>query len=286
MNALPRLNSDTRELVDRLKRLPGIVGIVLGGSRARGTGHSLSDTDLGLYYDGKAPFDTGALDEAVARHDDRKHFGLVTSIGDWGPWINGGGWLRMGGEPVDLLYRDMVKVEAIIDAALTGQVEVAYQPGHPLGFLSSIYAGEIAVCQPLWDPAEKIAEQKSRLASYPEPLRQEFVRRFKFEARFSLDIAEKAALRPDITYVAGCLFRSVGWLLIGLFALNRAYWLNEKGALAIANQFEVAPPDLEKRVGEIWRVFNSGANELSHGLRMARSLVEEVIVLAESAGLA
>jgi hypothetical protein len=73
-------------------------------------------------------------------------------------------------------------------------------------------------------------------------------------------------------------------LLIGLFALNRAYWLNEKGALAIANQFKVAPPDLEKRIDGIWRVFSSDANELSDGFRIARSLVEEVIELAKAPG--
>jgi hypothetical protein len=126
---------------------------------------------------------------------------------------------------------------------------------------------------------------KNKVASYPEPLRQELARRFKFEARFSLDIAEKAARRADTTYVAGCLFRSVGWLLIGLFAMNRVHWLNEKGAPAIANQLEVTPPGLESRVDEIWRVLGPDAYKLSHALGIARSLVEEVIELAERSGL-
>lgn len=90
MNALSNLSNEARELVDDLKALPGIVAIVLGGSRARGTSHSLSDTDLGLYYDAEAPFDAGALDEIVVRHDDRRQPDLLTAIGAWGPWINGG----------------------------------------------------------------------------------------------------------------------------------------------------------------------------------------------------
>ena len=33
--------------------------------------------------------------------DDRHLPDLVTEIGEWGPWINGGGWLRVAGRPVD-----------------------------------------------------------------------------------------------------------------------------------------------------------------------------------------
>jgi predicted nucleotidyltransferase len=285
MNSPPHLSNHGLELVHNLQRVPGIVAIVLGGSQARGTSHSLSDTDLGLYYHAEAPIDTVALDETVARYDDRRQSGLVTAIGSWGPWINGGGWLRIGGKPVDLLYRDIVKVEVVIDAVMKGHLEVAYQPGHPLGFLSSIYLSEVAICQPLWDPAGWIARQKNQIAAYPEPLRQELARRCKFEARFSLDIAEKAAQRADITYVAGCLFRSVGWLLIGLFALNRVHWLNEKGALAMANQLEFTPPGLESRANEIWGRLGPDAHKLSQALEIARSLVEEVVELAERSGL-
>jgi hypothetical protein len=285
MNSLSHLSNQALELVHNLQRVPGIIAIVLGGSRARGTSHSLSDTDLGLYYHAEAPFDTAVLDETAARYDDRRQSGLVTAIGGWGPWINGGGWLRIGGKPVDLLYRDIGKVEAVIDAAVQGQLEVAYEAGHPLGFLSSIYLSEVVVCQALWDPAGWIARQKNQVAAYPEPLRQELARRFKFQARFGLDIAEKAARRADITYVAGCLFRSVSWLLIGLFALNRVHWLNEKGALAMANQLEFTPPGLKSRVDEIWRALGPDAHQLSHALAIARSLVEEVTDLTERSGL-
>jgi predicted nucleotidyltransferase len=187
------LPSSLLPLIEDLKTVPGIRAIVLGGSRARGSGDASSDTDLGLYYDPESPLDIVALNQVAARRDDRKEVDLVTSIGGWGPWINGGGWLRVDGSAVDLLYRDTSKVGSVIDNCVAGHVEVAYQPGHPLGFLSSIYAGEVAVCQTLWDPTAWMTSSKNRLVEYPEALRRELVRRFGFEAGFCLLIG----VRPD-----------------------------------------------------------------------------------------
>ena len=120
--------------VEKLKQVPGIVAIVAGGSKARGTADTFSDTDLGLYYDRQNPLIVGVLDAVAAECDDRRRSGLVTAIGEWGPWIDGGGWLQMDGHPVDLLYRETSKVEAVLDDVIDGRIEVAYQPGHPFGF--------------------------------------------------------------------------------------------------------------------------------------------------------
>jgi hypothetical protein len=51
-----------------------------------------------------------------------------------------------------------------------------------------------------------------------------------------------------VTYAAGCCFRSVACLLQTLFALNEQYWLNEKGALELANGFRLRPARLRERV--------------------------------------
>jgi hypothetical protein len=271
--------------IEDLKTVPGIRGIVLGGSRARGSEDASSDTDLGLYYDPENPLVTTILDQVVARHDDRKQAGLVTAIGGWGPWINGGGWLRVDGAMVDLLYRDTSTVGSFIDRCLAGSIEVAYQPGHPFGFLSSIYAGEMAVCRPLWDPTGWIAENQSRLHDYPDGLRQELVRRFGFEADFCLLIAEKPVRRSDVGYVAGCVFRAVYCLLVVLFALNRAHWLNEKGALNLARRFPIAPLHFCERAEAIWGSVVKDADSLRAVLGLVRELNDEVKVLAVGQGL-
>jgi hypothetical protein len=153
--------------VEKLKQVPGIVAIVAGGSKARGTADRFSDTDLGLYYDRRNPLNVSVLDAVAAECDDRRCGGLVTAIGEWGSWINGGGWLQIDRHPVDLLYRETTKIEAVLDDAIDGRVEIAYQPGHPFGFLSSIYVSEVALCSPLWDPHRWITKAKAKSTAIP-----------------------------------------------------------------------------------------------------------------------
>jgi hypothetical protein len=272
-------------LIEDLKTVPGICAIVLGGSRARGSGDRSSDTDLGLYYHPKSALAVPALDQVAARNDDRKESGLVTSIGGWGPWINGGGWLRVGGAAVDLLYRDTSKVESVVDNCIAGSIEVAYQPGHPFGFLSSIYAGEISICQALWDPTGWVENNKRQLNEYPDALCRELVRRFGFEAGFCLLIAEKPVWRADVSYVAGCVFRAVSCLLVVLFALNREHWLNEKGALNLARRFPIVPARFCERVEAVWGPVIKDSEALAGALAMVRELNDEVKALVGQEGL-
>ncbi|MGS2647610.1 nucleotidyltransferase domain-containing protein [Streptosporangium sp. LJ11] len=74
-------------LAQRLARIPGVVAVVLGGSRARGTHRPDSDIDLGLYYRGD--LDVTAL-RALAEQETGEQTEL-TAPGGWGPWVDGGG---------------------------------------------------------------------------------------------------------------------------------------------------------------------------------------------------
>lgn len=91
------------EIVARLMQVRGVSAIVLGGSRARGTHTPKSDFDLCLYYLPDQPLDLAALEQIAAQLDDQHRPGLVTPIGGWGPWINGGGWLTIQSQPVDFI---------------------------------------------------------------------------------------------------------------------------------------------------------------------------------------
>jgi len=78
-------------IVDSLKQVSGITALVLGGSRARGTESHDSDIDIGIYYDSEKGLDITQLRRVAAAIDDDHRENIVTEIGDWGPWINGGG---------------------------------------------------------------------------------------------------------------------------------------------------------------------------------------------------
>lgn len=235
-------------ITEALAPVPGVAAVVLGGSRALGTHHPGSDYDVGLYYQPDHPIDTAALAGVVAGLDDRGSGEVVTRIGAWGPWINGGAWLSIGRQPVDLLYRDLGKVEHCLAEALESRFETAYQSGHPHAFTSAYYLGEAALCRPLHDPDGVVAALKTRLDPYPEPLRAALMQRFGWEAGFALMTGAKGAQHGDVAYVAGSLWRAVACLCQTLFALNRTWLINEKGAVAAAARLPLAPADFRARI--------------------------------------
>ncbi len=263
------------DIVTGLSQVAGVEAVVLGGSRARGTHTPDSDFDVGIYYAPTAPLDITTLDALAARLDDRHQVGLVTPLGGWGPWINGGGWLTIGGQHVDFLYRDLARVQQVVEEASAGRFEMAYQPGHPHGFPSYIYMGEVAVCRPLWDPRGAIASLKAGTDPYPDALRRAVVDRFYWEAGFALAITEKAVPRADVTYIAGCCFRAVACLTQCLFAANGEYWLNEKGAVAQAATFGRDPEHYSERVQAAFADLRPDPAGLRRAIAELEKLVDE-----------
>jgi len=148
-------------IVPRLADVPGVVGVVLGGSRARGTANDASDYDIGLYHGTSRVLDTEHLLGVVRNLVDDATSATVTPVGGWGPRIVGGGWLSIGGRKVDLLDRSVESVSTVIADCHTGRISMDYQPGHPHGFCSAIWMGEVALCQSLHDPQGVIAQLKA-----------------------------------------------------------------------------------------------------------------------------
>jgi hypothetical protein len=261
-------------VVKALQPLPGMTAIVLGGSRARGTAGPQSDYDVGLYYEPDAPFDIEALRSAIAPLLDDPS-STVTQFGEWGPWINGGGWLTIGGISVDLLYRDLGRVRDVIAEARQGRFSMNYQPGHPHGFCSVIWMGEAAICQPFFDPLGRIAELKGQTWPYPQALRDALLVRFGWEVDFAIENADLAALRGERTHIAGCAYRALSCLAQVLFALNGRYLINEKGAVTEAATFPITIAGLNEAQAGIWKDIGDGDHEgalsrlqsLSSGLR-------------------
>lgn len=267
-------------VVAALATVPGIRAVALGGSRARGTATAHSDYDIGLYYDPGTPLDLAALRRAVTSLDDAGPRAEVTAIGSWGPWINGGGWLTIAGRRVDLLYRDLARVQEVIDDCCAGRIAVVYQPGHPHAFVSAIYMGEVACCRVLSDPDGRLAGLVGRTAPYPAALGAALLQRFGWEAAFALANARKALDRGDVAYLAGCAFRAVACLCQALFALNGRYLINEKGAVAEADGFERRPPALRRRIEAAFR--DLGAGDAAAALAALDALVADGEALARA----
>jgi hypothetical protein len=165
-------------IVPRLAEVPGVVAVVLGGSRARGAANATSDYDIGLYYGPGEALDTGRLLEVARTLVDNPNAATITPVGAWGSRIVGGGWLTIEGQKVDLLYRGIEPVRTVISECRAGRISMDYQPGHPHGFCSAIWMGEVALCQRLHDPQGAIAQLKAPTSPYPEKLRKALLKRF------------------------------------------------------------------------------------------------------------
>ncbi len=259
------------ELAHRLTAVPGIVGVALGGSRARGDHVADSDVDLGLYY--RPPLDVVVL-RALAREVSRADV-EVTEPGGWGPWVDGGAWLSVDGTAVDWIYRDIDRVQSSWNDARAGRVEFHFQVGHPLGVPGFAYAGEVALGVVLADPSRELAALRRQVTTYPPALRTALIDRL-WEARFSLDNAHKAVSRADTAYVAGCLFRAVELCAHALHAHAGRWLVNEKGAVAAAGRLAAAPQDFTRRAQGVLAHLGDDPGQLRAAITAASALLDEV----------
>ncbi|MEU5565641.1 nucleotidyltransferase domain-containing protein [Micromonospora musae] len=260
------------ELAGRLCAVRGVVAVALGGSRARGEHRPDSDWDLGLYYRGE--LDVPALEAVAASIADAAV--ELTTPGGWGPWVDGGGWLRVDGSAVDWIYRDLDRVRGIWADCRTGRYEVGVQAGHPLGFYSHAYAGEVALCRVLADPTGELTALKEETAAYPPALAEALVRA-GWEAEFLLAGAAKVVPVGDSGYVAGCLFRMVEVLVQVLHARAGRWLVNEKGSIASAGRLPGAPPDFAARAQALLAGVGRSPAELAETLAAAERLRAEVL---------
>lgn len=277
----PEQNDLVSSLTARLGAIRGIKAVVLGGSYARGRAQPGSDIDLGLFYSEADPFSIQSLRELADAVNDTAG-PVVTGFYQWGPWVNGGAWLTIGGQRVDFLYRSLEHAERVIAEAERGRYEVHYAQQPPFGFFSGTYLGEIAVCVPLFDPEAQLDLLKRRVAEYPEALRKAVVQDFLWAAEFGLTaFAPKFATRSDSYGTAACLSCAVNQLVLVLFALNRNYPINDKTALAEIAEFERAPCDFGPRVQKTLGRLGTSSAELVVAVENVAQLLSETIGLAD-----
>lgn len=262
------------KIANRLARIGGVVGVCLGGSRARGTHGPDSDFDLGLYY--RPPLDTAAL--RLLATELTGGAVEVTEPGGWGPWVDGGGWLVVEGTHIDWIYRDLDRVHRVWQQCQAGHFEVGTQAGHPLGVYSHAYAGEVALGRILTDPTGELTALQGQIrTSYPQPLRESLVANARWEAPFTLSIARKGVTRGDTFYIAGCLFRVVGLLVHALHA-EAGYWvLNEKGAVQAAGRLPTAPVNFSARAHALFGALGTTPDELTTAIDGADQLAADVL---------
>lgn len=201
-------------LADELSRIPGVVAVTLGGSRAQGTHQPDSDWDFGLYYrDHLDPDGVRALG----------YEGEVFAPGDWAGFMNGGAWLHIDGQKVDLIYRDLEELERCTELAHQGRFELARVPGYLVGMASYVLVGEAALAKTLSGEVPQTV--------FPDALRERAPGRWRDESEFALMYAGMHAQRGDVVACAGSLAQAILAESYGRLCARGEWALNDKGVV-------------------------------------------------------
>lgn len=271
------METTIRKIADHLCNCSWIEGIVLGGSRATNMSTENSDIDIGIYYH-SAEMDIAEINRIASELDDLHREDLICSEGGWGNWVNCGGWLMIDGHPVDLILRDIQRVEQVIKQTEEGIFTSNYQTGHPHAYIDVMYRGELAVCQVLYAKNDAFFQLKAKAEVYPEKLREALTSFFSFEAEFSCSLAEKSIPQEDIFYMTGHMFRSVCACNQVLFALNREWCINEKKAVFRIDGFSQKPENYSKKVETI---FKRIGDDPCFSITRLKELCKEINILCE-----
>jgi hypothetical protein len=270
--ALERLPAGRRAevgaLAEALGTLAGVVAVGLGGSWARGDARPDSDVDLALYYRERAPLDVGGV-RAVAARFQEGGAPVVTGLYEWGPWVNGGAWLRTRGGKLDLLYRNADQVERTIAAAERGDFEV--------------HLAETACCRALVDPTGLLAGLRQRVQRYPPALRSAIVSASLWSAEFTLWNARGLAARGDVYGTAGCATRVASALVQALFAWNEVYFASDKTALAALDRLPRRPERFAARLERVLAAPGATPDALGASLDVLEALLAESVALTGGA---
>ena len=136
--------------VKELKKYSEIKAVVLGGSYATKTSRPDSDIDIGIYYTDKNPIDMSHIKSAVNNLTNPEN-AIVSKIGEWGKWMNGGVWMSIDNQRVDFIYREIRFVEKTLEDCTNGIIKTDYYQQPAFGFYNFIYCAEIKGCEILCD---------------------------------------------------------------------------------------------------------------------------------------
>ena len=267
-----------KNIVTHLKQVRGVHALVLGGSYASGTQHPDSDIDIAIYYREEQPLDTTQIRTVATLLNDTPD-PVVTDIGGWGRWVNGGSWLTIQGQRVDFLYRNSNFVARTLNNCNNGIFEIDYSQQPPYGFYSYMYCAETQICQPLYDPNDVIPQLKAKVVTYPQPLKQAILKHNLWSANFSLENGYKTAKRGDVYFTAGCVARAMSMLVQVLYTLNETYFLSEKNLAKNIHDFKKVPDDFVQRVEDILSNLGGDAEQLTASIDSTKELLQDLQLL-------
>lgn len=264
-----------KRVVEKHKTCSFLYAIVLGGSCVTGAATEMSDIDIGLYYD-RCKIDYLELNLIAKQIDDYHRENLICEEGEWGKWVNCGGWLIINSRPVDLIMRDWARVKRVVLDTDQGKYSCHYHTGHPHAYVDVMYRGELASSKVLYTSNQEFLAIKQHAEKYPHKLKETMIHSFLSEAQFTCKQVEKSAGRADVYYFTGQVFRAISAMNQVLFALNEEWLLNEKKAVFRAMNLDKHPEEYAERTEDIFTAIHTSPAKAARELK---TLCEEVVAL-------
>jgi hypothetical protein len=166
--------------------------------------------------------------------------GTVHPPGAWGRLMNGGAWLRCGGEKVDVILRDLDAVEHWTQRAEQGEFEVDPLLGYLAGVPTYLLTAEVAWC--------RVLRGDLPAAPFPSKLAVAAPPRWRFCRSFSLDYARMHAKRGNLAGATGQAAKAVMEEAHAILC-ERSQWVcNEKRLVEVAGL-----ADLQSLFGQVPR---------------------------------
>lgn len=274
------MNEKIDVIVKNLDKIDGVAAIVLGGSHATKTNRPDSDVDLGIYYSNENLLNIDQVKKLAFKINDTNE-PVVTELGTWGDWVNGGAWLTVRNQRVDFIYRDLEFVSQIIDECTAGKIRKDYYQQPPYGFYSYIYLAETYYCKVLYDPQGHIAKLKKKVQKYPRKLKETVINEFLWSAEFSLIHAEKAAKRGDVYFVSGCITRIINSFVQTLYALNEIHFISEKKYPNDEPHFKIKPNNFAARTSLILAAIGDTTEDLMFTYKVTKDMFDEMIDISQ-----
>lgn len=263
-------------IASHLGEIDGVAAVALGGSWAQDESQLDGDIDLSIYYRDERRPDVEEMRALALQLNSFLSAETVTDFWQQGPLLNGGAWLWVEGRRVNWQYRDLARIQAAIENARAGGSTGFYQLGHPHGFFSHYYLGELAYCKPLYDPSGILRQLKHRVEVYPQPLKRSLAEGFIKEADLTLFAAQRAVSQGDIFYASGCLYRAVACLVQVLHAVNERYITGERMAIESVMKLEERPPDFDVMVAEVLSRFGSVPDARLDAINRLRGAAQQI----------
>ena len=181
----------------------------------------IGDYAVGLYYRGR-------IDA-----DDIRALGFTGQVfapGEWGRLVNGGAWLDVDGQPVDLIYRDLDLVLSWTAEAEQGRFEIQREVGYVAGIATYVLAGELAINEVLFGELPR--------PSFPSRLRATAPALWFRLAAGALAVGRTHADRGDAIAAAANFTQAVLATAQGRLAAQGQWALNEKRIIGRAGLAE------------------------------------------------